>query len=434
MLIFISDLHFVDGSAGKHNIPTDAFRIFLKDISGICQWLKETKGSKIEEIKLVFLGDIFDLLRTEKWFDYPPLERPWGDAEDKIKTNAVAICDALLAANKDTFDLFGGNLKKQFDLPVEPERIYVPGNHDRLCNIYTELRERVCRALGVQHDTNTPFDSHFRDSRYGVFARHGHEFDIFNYEGSTDYTYEDYSKIPIGDPITTEIITKLPWKIMQRAEVKSLPDIQQDAIKRNFQDLENIRPFSAIIEWLLYQVNRYPDVKQAIDEVVDEVIQEFNNLPFVKDWYKRHDKWYNFMDEADKVQAVLFLLEKFSVFSIEKIMPLVGKMKGFFQKDDLLEGALNEYKTLPEGFNYILYGHTHVPLHEPLKIVNKGQDENLEYIYLNTGTWRVMHYKAKEGIGYSPGKNLTYHIFYLPEERKTNKPSFESWTGRLKTV
>ena len=28
MLIFISDLHFVDGTAGEHNIPTDAFKIF----------------------------------------------------------------------------------------------------------------------------------------------------------------------------------------------------------------------------------------------------------------------------------------------------------------------------------------------------------------------------------------------------------------------
>ncbi len=30
MLIFISELHFVDGSAGQHNVPADGFRIFLR--------------------------------------------------------------------------------------------------------------------------------------------------------------------------------------------------------------------------------------------------------------------------------------------------------------------------------------------------------------------------------------------------------------------
>ena len=61
MLIFISDLHFVDGTAGEHNVPTDAFKIFFEDISGLSDWFAK-KGRKIEEIKLVFLGDIFDLL------------------------------------------------------------------------------------------------------------------------------------------------------------------------------------------------------------------------------------------------------------------------------------------------------------------------------------------------------------------------------------
>ncbi len=32
MIVFISDLHFVDETAGKHNIPTDAFKKFLESI------------------------------------------------------------------------------------------------------------------------------------------------------------------------------------------------------------------------------------------------------------------------------------------------------------------------------------------------------------------------------------------------------------------
>jgi len=32
MLVFISDLHFVDETAGKHNIPAKAFKKFLESI------------------------------------------------------------------------------------------------------------------------------------------------------------------------------------------------------------------------------------------------------------------------------------------------------------------------------------------------------------------------------------------------------------------
>lgn len=35
MLIFISDLHFIDGTAGNHNINPKAFDYFFKDLLGI---------------------------------------------------------------------------------------------------------------------------------------------------------------------------------------------------------------------------------------------------------------------------------------------------------------------------------------------------------------------------------------------------------------
>ena len=98
MLIFISDFHFIDGTAGNHNVPTDAFMIFFGHISETAKRLKK-KGRKVEEIKIVYLGDVFDLLRTEKWFDYPEDERPWGDDEAKIEENANIIFDGVIGVN-----------------------------------------------------------------------------------------------------------------------------------------------------------------------------------------------------------------------------------------------------------------------------------------------------------------------------------------------
>ena len=429
MLIFISDLHFVDGTAGEHNVPASGFRLFFESIAAKCDWL-ERKKRKIEEIKLVFLGDIFDLLRTEMWFEYPVDERPWGNNETKIEAHANTIFDAIIKKNQATFDLLSSNLKDEFKLPVEPERIYVPGNHDRLCNKYESLRDKVCNWLKIATHSN-PFNHSFEDIDYGVFARHGHEYDKFNYEGGISYKYEDYMRVPIGDPITTELVAKLPYKLMQRDEIKKLPEAEQDALKRNFQDIENVRPFSATLEWLLYQVKKNLSLKEVIEDVVDEIIKEFNQLEFVKKWYKHHNKWYEFWDEADQIQSFLYLLEKFKVFSLEKIMPLLQRAKKYFERDELLEASLKEYTHLDNRIRYVVYGHTHIPVQVALGVIESSYQE---HVYLNTGTWRTKYHKSKEGMGFIGWKNLTYVIFYRKEERKSDFPPFETWTGTLKTV
>jgi UDP-2,3-diacylglucosamine pyrophosphatase LpxH len=431
MLIFISDLHFIDGTAGEHNVPTDAFKIFLEDIAGTADRLSKD-GRVIDEIKLVFLGDIFDLIRTEMWFDYPESERPWGNDEARIETNANTIFDAIRKKNKSTFDLLSGDLKKEFKLPKEPEKIYVPGNHDRLCNKYQSLRDKVCQCLGLPSRA-TPFDHFFQDVNYGVFARHGHEYDKFNYEGSISYEYQEYMRVPIGDPITTELLVKLPWKIMQHKKVKKLPKKQQEALRRNFQAIENVRPFSAVIEWLLYQVKKSLRLKDVIEDSIDEVIEEFERLKFVKQWYNHHDKWEDFLDEADKIQSVLFLLKKFKVFSMEKLIPYLTRVSKRFAEDDNLKAAADEYAHLDNQIRYIVYGHTHEAKQVAIR-VREDPREAKEQVYLNTGTWRTRYHKTKEGLGFIGWKNLSYVSFYKKEERGTEVPIFETWTGTLKKI
>ena len=432
MLVFISDLHFVDGSAGDHNVPVDAFRAFFQHLAAITK-RQAAKGRKIEKIKIVFLGDIFDLLRTTYWLN--PLikesERPWGSNENRIRYHAEKIFDSITQQNQSTFDLFSDNLKTEFDLPTEPEKIYVPGNHDRLCNKYPSLRKKVCTALGIA-EQDDPFDHNFMDVAHGVFARHGHEYDKFNYEGSTSYTDRDYMRVPIGDPITTELIAKLPWKIINNPKVKNLRKAQREALERNFQEIDNVRPFSAILQWLLYQVKQYLWLKEVIEDAIDETISEFNKLRFVKRWYDHHDKWTDFMDEADKIQSVLFLLEHFKIFPMEKFLPLLDKVISRFAKDDLRAAVPAEYSALDSRIRYVVYGHSHDPLQVPVR-VTKDPLEPKAHVYMNTGTWRARFHKCEEGLDFIGWKNMTYIVFYKPGERTTDFPAFETWTGTLKT-
>jgi len=432
MLVIISDLHFVDGTAGEHNIPVDAFHIFFENLKSAAERLKKKKR-EVKEIKIVFLGDIFDLLRTEEWFEpLPEDERPWGTKEAKIKQHANDIFDKIINANRATFTLLSGNLTKKFGFHIEPERIYIPGNHDRLCNKYSNLREKVRKNLGIK-PTETPFAHYFQDTEYGVFARHGHEYDKYNYEGATSYEYEGYMRVPIGDPITTELVARLPWQIMQHPVIRKLTPAQKIVLKRNLQEIENVRPFAATLEWLLYQVKENLLIKEAIEDSVDKVITAFNTLKYVKRWYKHHDKWLHFMDEADKIQLPLYLLEKFKIFSSERWMPLLEKAKGLIDKNDLLEAAPAEYSHLDSRIRYVVYGHTHEPLQFPVRTI-KTPESLKQYIYLNTGTWRTRYHKCKEGLGFIGWKNLTYTVFYTKDERDLDFPSFSTWTGALKTI
>lgn len=433
MLVFISDLHFVDGSAGEHNLSHRAFEYFFEDVEGIA---KKTTN-KIKEIKIVLLGDIFDLLRTEAWFDYPVDERPWGTNEPAIEVHARTLFDAITdhPENRQTFRLFRqgmADLQVNCSLATAPRLFYLPGNHDRLVNRYSGLRQKVCDCLGIPPAWHNPadlFPRTYEDLAYGVFARHGHEYDKFNYEGGTAYTEGDYQRVPIGDPITTELVARLPHALARR--LGNAPD--KPAIIRNFQEIENVRPMSALVQWLLYQVRQDRQLKEIIEDSVQEVVAYFDSLDFVKNWYERHDKWTDWRDEADKIQAFLFLLRHFKLDRTEWLWDLAMKAKDYFIRDDLLEAASLEYLHLDSRIRYVVYGHTHDPLLSPVRSF-PGSPAPLEQVYLNTGTWRGRHYKSTHDDSFISWKNMTYVIFYQGGERGTPFPVFETWTGALKTV
>jgi UDP-2,3-diacylglucosamine pyrophosphatase LpxH len=439
MLVFISDLHFVDGSAGEHNIPWRAFDYFFDDLVGIIN--RPSNKGKIKELKLVLLGDIFDLLRTTSWFEpIPEGQRPWGQ-DPKIEDHALAILNNIAnrknkekgVDNPKVLEMFRTRfqeLKDRCKLDYSPILQYIPGNHDRLANRpeYAGLRKKIKEHLGLSTHGDQLFLHFSFDPEYGVLARHGHEFDKYNYEGGSSLTEADYQRVPIGDPITTELIARLPYELERRLAGEPLPDAEKARIVENFQEIENVRPLSAVIEWLLYQVSKANWLKEIVEDTVDAVITRFNELDFVKAWYERHDKWLDPFDEADKIQAVLYLLEKFKVFPGEKLLSLAMKAQDFFYKDDLLEAVPEEF-SFDSRLRYLVHGHTHDPLVMPIRTRASG-----EQVYLNTGTWRTRYQKATRDRSFVSWKNMTYVIFYKPEEREMPIPAFETWTGTLKTV
>ena len=104
MLVFISDLHFMEETAGHYNIPADAFKKFLKNI----KVRSDKTKNKDKEVKILFLGDIFDLLRTEEWFKEKEEDRPWGNntKKMKMKKRAKIILEKIEKKNKDIKEIY----------------------------------------------------------------------------------------------------------------------------------------------------------------------------------------------------------------------------------------------------------------------------------------------------------------------------------------
>lgn len=428
MLVFISDLHFVDETAGKHNIPASAFENFLANIK------VHADKAKAKELKIIFLGDIFDILRTEAWFKEEEVDRPWGNNTAKMQESARAILNEIEEKNRDTFKLFEpAAIGKRFG-NIEAETVYIPGNHDRLCWLIDGLKGKVIELLGLKDSNPENFKLHFSNTDYGVYALHGHCFDKFNYEGGPNHTDKDYKIVPIGDPITTELIAKLPYKLMKNAEASgNLNPTERENLKRNFQEIENVRPFSATLKWLLYQVEANRGLKEIIEDTVDEVVKEFQELTFVKKWRDRHDRWYNPFDTADKIQGVLYFFEKFKVFSTGRLLDITDKITALFGENELAKGAANLFSKLDSRVQYIVMGHTHDPLKKALALNREG-GRILEHVYLNTGTWRKRYHECRDGSDFIGWKDMTYVMLYTPEEKPNRHglPVFESWSGSLK--
>lgn len=472
MLVVISDLHFVDGTAGDHNVACDAFTILMDDIIPLAR----DKGAK--SLDFLFLGDIFDLIRTEKWFEVPLAERPWGDpginAQPHLlgqpcRDKALEVLDAIATKAQQQLEVLRGvhpSVRADFekletDFKLQVRRFYVPGNHDRLYLLDPQLRAKIDDLIGV---TPGPvpelLNEHlFKSPAHGVIARHGHEFDVWNFEGygkgGKSYAFDpvDYLRVPIGDVITTELVVRLPMVV--RAELQAVtPPINPAVIAgvyARLQNIENVRPVTAAIPWIWHQAgamgrspnapgggawqgNEQAEVIEAVKSAAKGVSTQFMSIPFVERWIGEHDKWG--WDEADKLQALTGLL-KVGL----GLRELAGLMRTYdaFQRiadrhaDPQQEAAFHEPDLAGNDYHYVVYGHTHQFEQTALRVDDQGHEK----LYLNSGTWRPRFFLADDKRSFVEWKEMSYLVFFTKDEDQDGiggpqkGHSLQTWTGTM---
>jgi UDP-2,3-diacylglucosamine pyrophosphatase LpxH len=276
----------------------------------------------------------------------------------------------------------------------------------------------------------------YLDEDYGVYARHGHQFDPWNFGGSNDLTRPGYLKVPVGDVISTEFAVNLPRTL---ASLRHKYPAISDGFITNLKEVDNVRPFNRIIEWFYYKMKQEhsEQLRQALDETFDIVLRDFLNINLVQQWRSPQTRWDEVLRAA----------------SHPGLRRVVDAVTGWTNTEDLLQlllpsveraaysqQALEKYATAAYHENvwrqngklrFVLYGHTHRPVLQPLD----GEGDR-EVLYLNTGTWRGHIYRTlplDKSADFVKLKQMTYVCFYhAGEDRGGKEPgtvSFDVWTG-----
>lgn len=125
MLVIVSDLHLTDGTSGT-TIDEGAFKIFRERLTDLA-WGASTRIGKdgnedyvpIDEVELLLLGDILDVIRSEKWTNSGHVH-PWTDRSDPNFAKKVSeITRAILANNHNALGIFRSLFEPGLDVPSD---------------------------------------------------------------------------------------------------------------------------------------------------------------------------------------------------------------------------------------------------------------------------------------------------------------------------
>jgi UDP-2,3-diacylglucosamine pyrophosphatase LpxH len=417
MLVFLSDLHLTDGISGE-TISSGAFEKFTRHVKN----LADSAGAK--ELEIVFLGDIFDLIRSDHWLT--STIRPWSGETDVdnqgkgLKDYSIEILRRIVEnkTNKTSQDRLISFKKSMSAAGVQVKFTYLAGNHDWLVNRYPETRVMAASFFEMNNaedyrQTQFATEAFFKD--YKVFARHGDTFDSLN-------RHDDGNASSIGDAIVIELVNKFPRRVE-----KWLQTNNEHQLVSLLKEIDNVRPLWDVFLWIrgACKIARSRDTEDNVKHVWNRTVDDFFKNDFGR--YFSGLRWVI-------LAAGLKFLFKFSMlplFLSRFLNQLKARIIKLLRKDDDYDTkAFSEKLLRNNDAEYVVFGHTHFHKIQPLdRVVKNGRV--LNKTYFNTGTWRKVHVKAEysKSNDFSSWDVMTFIAFYLEHERPRRK--FEVWNGAL---
>jgi UDP-2,3-diacylglucosamine pyrophosphatase LpxH len=464
MLVVISDLHFTEeesshpeplkGLYTPRNLPADTFQLLMAEVDQTVR-RKNASGRRIERVDLVLAGDVFDLHRTELWFEPPgPDLRPYvrtGDVKpgSPLETKLLHILDQITKAKHvgDSLAAFrsfaAGAYEDRSRGVVSSSDVtyalhYFPGNHDRLVQATPALRAKIRNLLGLSGgDTPFPRQLPFRDP--DVLVRHGHEYDRYNFGADHRRTAPipevlpdwQYDAPTLGDFITLGIASRVPF--LFRA-IHGEQNIASDPLLRTIYsrilEIDDLRPQSALPRFLLNVPGATPkEAWRVLLPVAQRLLDEIRENPFFADHLVAVDaRWRWLIRALLKSRAwTVANAETSPVWAL-----LTGKLAGIAGGDDRPAAFAEREEAIRSGLvRCVVAGHTHAPDVAPV-----GAGTGGERYFVDAGTWRNRIPATPSETAYGRIKALTYVFVYGRYEfegagDRDDDPrwSFNFWNG-----
>jgi UDP-2,3-diacylglucosamine pyrophosphatase LpxH len=421
MLVVLSDIHFTDetlareaGSGGtaseQWNVPARAFSYLADDLRAV---IANRGRTDIRDVRVLVLGDAFDLLRSAEW--QKPGPAPWGAPDAALEARACRILEGICAANAEALAAIR-DLRHQLDLL--PQRVsihYVPGNHDRLVNLFPATRRKAAEALDLGEpagDPAGPFRNEYCCPEHGVLARHGQQFDALNWGGAPELA-------GLGEAVVVRLFNEFPRRVRARLDPA---DAGLAPLFAKLEELDHVRPLWAVPRWFqgvlagIEQEAVRAEVRAAWAETAAGFIED----GFVR---SRMSTW-NPLRPANLAARLIR-----TPWGLAERLCRLGYLRWKVESADAKyarAAAADEALGCGGPIDHVVYGHTHVA-RQALLDVRAGR----RLMYFNTGTWRKVVSPAEFGDErarrFAAWQVLSYLVLYRPEENRGYR--FEMWAG-----
>jgi len=449
MLVLFSDIHITDATTST-NVAPEAFEILKDEI------ISNAKDSQAKEIRIVPIGDIFDLMRTDYWLKLPNEERPWNGIIDLdtgmnnnsklMETHFNNVLDSILATQSaDAFFNMIKCISDEFKDNIPVNVNYVIGNHDRALNIFDSLRTKI-KAKCAQIAEFT-FCNKIDDDNYAVLCRHGHEFDESNYSydlyrilqkekgvdvGLPNRFDENITKVmSIGEVITSELMSGLIFVAKNNGGDNNFIKL--------VKEINNVRPMTNVFVWLYWASQAMNTAnKEILINSFRTCVENVLNTKFSECWRKTgHGLWIFKDDLVDHLRLLLEIVEHKDFDKLSKIVDVYNiyhkEHDKFFQPkpDSLYEGAKSEFDSdAYRNKQYILYGHTHEPRNDYVS----GSVDGTAKMYINTGTYLPYIESADRNNTFASAYQMILCFLYRTDEDTNGTtpngfPTLDLWNG-----
>jgi UDP-2,3-diacylglucosamine pyrophosphatase LpxH len=461
MIVVISDLHLQHTAldslrrdeGGKvletkvvRNVEAGALSLLFAEIAANA----EEAGAK--EVHLVFAGDIFELHRTPLWLlageslrptlhpaaDSPELEAKVHQILSSIEADNRAFFDRLRALVQSGVTTRHAENQALHGVPVTPH--YLPGNHDRLSQIWPSTRKRVRELLGVTAaDLEAPFQHQLEWNRaagYGVRIRHGHEYDSANFSEAFDPQHPSdsaaYKKPVFGDYATIDIATRLAvaFRVFYAPQLRA-PGVLGEPYRRIYAALtefDDVRPQSMLVRYLSeYLGATRKSTFELLRPVLRDVVEYAQRDPFFAE--KAGALAHGLLGPA--AEFLKLFIANGSAEHVAALISLIDSVTGDGKKRGPASKAQAEKGLATGEIFVVIAGHTHQPDHVALPGQGTLGTPGGEAYFLDTGTWRT-RLDAGEGGAFGRLRAYTMVFCYSDDELDTgDRRRFETWTGHL---